>query len=39
MRNAHCMTWSRARNTKKLGNEKCSLLDLEYDEKPESHGK
>ena len=28
-----------ARNTEKRENEKCTLQDLEYDEKPEKRGK
>jgi hypothetical protein len=39
MKNEHCRTWNNARKQKNVENEKCTLQDLEYDEKTEEHGK
>ena len=39
MRNAQCRMRNMSRNTEKHENEKCTLQELKYDEKPEKHGK
>ena len=36
MRNGHFRTWDMARNTENVKNEKCTLQDREYGEKPEN---
>ena len=36
MRKGHFWTWDMARNTENVKNEKCTLQDLEYGEKPEN---
>ena len=38
MKHKHCMTWNIQEILKNVENEKCSLWDLEYDEKSENHG-
>ena len=35
----HCMTWKRREALKNLKNEKCTLQDLQYGEKPVTSGK
>ena len=39
MRNIHLTTWKMTKSLKNVKNEKCTLKDLEYGEKPENHGK
>ena len=39
MRNIHLTTWKMTKSLKNVKNEKCKLLDLEYGEKTENHGK
>ena len=36
MSNGHFRTWDMARNTENVKNEKCTLQDREYGEKPEN---
>ena len=38
MKHKHCMTWNIQEILKNVEKEKCSLWDLEYDEKTETHG-
>jgi hypothetical protein len=37
MINAHSRTWNIERTLKKVKNDKCTVYDLEYGEKPEKH--
>ena len=39
MRNIHLTTGKMTKSLKDVKNEKCTLYDLEYDEKTENHGK
>ena len=39
MRNAHSRTWNMPGKLKNVENEKHTLQDLDYGEKPEKHGK